>query len=104
MKGVILCGGQSSRMGTDKGMLPYNSITWAQLAADKLAALQLPVVISVNEQQYCFYKSRLPQFNIIQDNNFLQIGEPLKGILSVHLQYPSDDLLVLACDMPAMQK
>ena len=31
------------------------------------------------------------------------MGGPLKGILSVHLQYPAEDLLVVACDMPALQ-
>lgn len=99
MIGVVLCGGQSSRMGTDKGLLLYGSFTWAQLAAEKLAALEIPVVLSVNEQQYPFYKERLGEMVLIADDCNLNIGGPLKGILSVHLQYPKEDLIILACDM-----
>ncbi|MES1226406.1 MAG: NTP transferase domain-containing protein, partial [Bacteroidota bacterium] len=39
MIGVILCGGQSVRMGADKGMLRLQTKTWAQIAVDKMAQL-----------------------------------------------------------------
>ncbi|MBD0288953.1 MAG: molybdenum cofactor guanylyltransferase [Flavisolibacter sp.] len=103
MKGVVLCGGQSSRMGTDKGMLKHHSIIWAQLAADKLASLQLPIILSTNQQQYSLYQSLLKDMQLVEDNSELAIAGPLKGILSVHLHIPREDLLILACDMPSMQ-
>ncbi len=103
MTGVVLCGGQSTRMGSDKGMLLQNSIAWVQLAASKLMAVGLPVVLSVNGQQYSLYKSCFPDDVLIMDDETLETGGPLKGILSVHLQHTREDLLVLACDMPAMQ-
>ncbi len=113
MTGVILCGGQSTRMGTDKGLLkiPLSSQegylnqanTWAQTAVDKLAELQLPVVISVNKNQYPDYATIFLTQKLITDNDSLQLKGPLAGLLSVHLQYPSDDLLLLACDMPLME-
>ncbi len=58
MTGVILCGGKSTRMGSDKGLMQYQSITWAELAINKLAELNVPVVLSVNEQQYQLYSGR----------------------------------------------
>lgn len=103
MIGVVLCGGQSSRMGKDKGLLQHESSSWAQLAADKLTAVQLPVVISLNEQQYGGYTKLFQNPILIKDDNSLNIGGPLKGILSVHLQHPGKDLLVLACDMRDMK-
>src|SRR3954471_19225578 len=104
MTGVVLCGGKSERMGSDKGMLQQESLTWAELAATKLAGLKLPVVLSVNEQQYPLYSIKFPSFPIIKDDISLGIYGPLKGILSVHRQLQQDDLLVLACDMPAMRE
>lgn len=103
MIGVVLCGGKSLRMGADKGLLQQQSMTWAELAASKIAGLKLKVVLSVNEQQVDLYCGRFAGLSIIKDDTTLQVYGPLKGILSVHLQYPETDLLVLACDMPAMK-
>jgi molybdopterin-guanine dinucleotide biosynthesis protein A len=102
MTGVILCGGQSTRMGTDKGMLQRDTTTWAQLAFNKLAALSIPVVLSVNQQQQNSYRNIFDQSLLIEDDSKLDIGGPLRGILSVHNKFPSVDLFVLACDMLAM--
>jgi molybdenum cofactor guanylyltransferase len=103
MLGVILCGGQSSRMGTDKGLLKLPASTWAQAAVDKITALHLPVVLSVNADQYAAYSTIFANQSLITDNNSLRIKGPLCGVLSVHIQYPLEDLLVLACDMPLME-
>ena len=105
MLGVVLCGGQSTRMGSDKGLLKLDAYTyiWAKSAADKLSALSLPVVISVNPGQYETYRSFFAADSLVKDNEKLSIKGPLYGVLSVHLQYPTEDLLVTACDMPLME-
>ncbi len=103
MLGVILCGGQSTRMGTDKGLLKLHANTWAQTAVDKLTELQLSVVLSVNKKQYEDYASIFSRDQLITDNDLLEIKGPLGGLLSVHLQHPAEDFLLLACDMPLME-
>ncbi|MEO6327469.1 MAG: molybdenum cofactor guanylyltransferase [Ginsengibacter sp.] len=103
MLGVILCGGQSSRMGADKGLLKLPADTWAQTAVDKMMTLQLPVVLSVNSNQYNEYSIVFPSGQLIKDNETLEVRGPLCGVLSVHLQNPLEDLFVLACDMPLME-
>ena len=115
MLGVILCGGQSTRMGSDKGllkaslppkggnMLAHEALTWAQTAVDKIAELQLLVVLSVNAKQYTGYSAIFSQHQLITDNDSLQMKGPLCGLLSVHIQYPDEDLFILACDMPLME-
>jgi molybdopterin-guanine dinucleotide biosynthesis protein A len=90
-------------MGTDKGMLQKDATTWAQLAFNKLSALSIPVVLSVNQQQQTVYSNYFDPSLLINDDTNLSIGGPLHGILSVHDQFPLSDLLVLACDMIAME-
>ncbi len=103
MLGVILCGGQSTRMGTDKGLIKLNVNTWAQAAVDIMLLIPLKVVLSVNAIQYNDYQSIFNTAQLIMDNDDLLVRGPLAGILSVHLQYPGEDLFVLACDMPLME-
>ncbi|ETZ24732.1 molybdenum cofactor guanylyltransferase [Pedobacter sp. V48] len=103
MIGVVLSGGQSLRMGKDKGMLQNGQQTWAQQAFAKLSSLQNPVTISVNTLQLPIYQTVFSTSSLIIDDPALSIGGPLRGILSVHLIYPKEDLLVLACDMINME-
>ena len=100
MLGVVLCGGQSSRMGSDKGLLMVNDKTWTQKAIDTLGNFQIPIVISVNKNQYQDYSSIFPTNTLIPDDPSLQLHGPLCGLLSVYLKYPKEDFLILACDMP----
>jgi molybdopterin-guanine dinucleotide biosynthesis protein A len=103
MIGIILCGGQSLRMGSDKGLLKLEAKTWAQTAIDKMISLNIPVKISVNDKQYEDYAAVFPEHNLIKDNFSLSVKGPLLGVLSCHINYPDDDLFILACDMPLME-
>lgn len=93
-----MCGGQSKRMGTDKGLMPQGDHNWAQLCYAKLTGLGIRVVVSVNTTQVQPYQKLFDEL-VIDDQN---IPGPLNGILSVHAAYPSSDVLILACDMIAM--
>jgi molybdopterin-guanine dinucleotide biosynthesis protein A len=103
MLGVVLCGGKSSRMGSDKGLLRSETTTWVQAAAEKLRSLGLPVKVSVNKDQYAAYSAIFPADVLIIDDPSLQLRGPLYGVLSSYLHNLSDDLFVLACDMPLME-
>jgi len=103
MQGLILCGGQSQRMGNDKGLMKAEGNTWAQIAVDKLAALNIPVKISVNEKQLPLYAEIFFKSDLVVDNSSLSVKGPLLGILSCHLAFPEEDIFVLACDMLLME-
>jgi molybdopterin-guanine dinucleotide biosynthesis protein A len=102
MIGVILCGGKSERMGVDKGLIEDKGVAWAQSAFNKVASLGLLVALSVNLEQFRYYASAFEESKLIIDNNELRLKGPLLGVMSAHLKYPSEDLLVMACDMPFM--
>jgi molybdenum cofactor guanylyltransferase len=103
MLGVVLSGGQSSRMGSDKGLLVTSGKTWAQHAYDKLRKLNIPVVISINSLQKPLYEDVFPSNLLIDDLDIIDFKGPLAAVLSVHTRYPEEDLFVLACDMTDMQ-
>ncbi len=102
MIGLVLCGGQSVRMGFDKGTLLAGHQTWASIAEAKLRSLNIPIKFSVNVNQETTYINLFQKENLIIDNHILTIGGPLKGILSAHLSAPTEDLFVLACDLIKM--
>jgi len=84
-------------MGRDKGLLLKDGIPWARHMADKLTPFQIPVVFSVNALQLDAYSAFVPAAAMVTDN--AAVSGPLKGLLSVHAQFPHKDLLLLACDM-----
>jgi len=104
MTGVVLCGGNSTRMGSDKGLLKEGEQTWAERAAQKLSALHLPVVVSINRQQLPAYEQIFRHGQLVADGEQFDARAPLFGLLSVHLELPQEDLLVLACDIRDMNQ
>lgn len=95
--GVILCGGESTRMGADKGLLPIRNTIWSKHMHEKLFKFHVPVVYSINPQQVPVYREEILPELLVIDN--AEVDGPLKGLLSVHQQFPGKDLLLLACDM-----
>lgn len=103
MQGIVLTGGQSTRMGTDKGLLRWQHQTWVERAVTLLESFRIPVAVSINPNQYLDYAPLFASNRLIVDDTALPVRGPLSGLLSAHQQFPMDDLLILACDMPGMQ-
>jgi molybdenum cofactor guanylyltransferase len=99
--GVVLCGGKSSRMGTDKGLILHSHQPWAVIVAQKFKAINLAFVVSINNTQTNSYQACFNKNILVNDNQ--TIPGPLRGLLTVHQKYPEKNLLVLACDMIDMQ-
>jgi molybdopterin-guanine dinucleotide biosynthesis protein A len=102
MTGVILCGGQSTRMQKDKGLLKIGGIIWAEKMALVLEPVCHQMVISVNTNQHA-YQTVLSRYPLITDDLLLDIHGPLKGLLSVHQKFPEEDIFLLACDLQQMK-
>jgi len=103
MVGVVFCGGKSTRMGTDKGLIAIKDDNWASLAFKKLRNLGIPVCISIHADQKVSYLSFFAEEQLLPDDLSLDVAGPLLGLLSAHLQYPNESILVLACDLPLME-
>ena len=94
--GLVLAGGQSTRMKSDKSALFYDGKTQIQRAFATLKNQSKDVFISCREDQA--KQKHLINFPQIHDkfNNF----GPMGGILSAMMENPSAAWFVLACDLP----
>jgi molybdenum cofactor guanylyltransferase len=100
LHGLVLSGGESRRMGTDKGLIKENFDTWVNRAGALLRQQGLPVAVMIRESQEEAYTKILADgLELLQDQD-LPVGGPLKGMLSFYQAYPGVDVLVLPCDMP----
>lgn len=97
--GLILSGGKSSRMGTDKALLNYHGRPQQELLFDLVQEFCEHTYISLREDQ----RDDLPEkYTVIQDLN--EYPGPLNGILSAHKKYPNVAWMVIACDLPLLNK
>lgn len=109
--GLILCGGQSSRMGREKGLVPLPKSSESEsdgTFVDNAIALLRPFVsdvyLSLREEQASLYESRMEgckQVRFIFDEPVA--SGPLRGLLSAHRAMPDASILLLAVDMIRLQ-
>jgi len=96
LNGLVLAGGRSRRMGSDKALLQRDGRSQLQRAVELLRPHVDQVYVSVREDQAAEpERSRYPQ--VI--DRYQDIG-PVAGILSAMDEDPLASWLVLACDLP----
>ena len=100
---VILCGGQSRRMGSDKGLLAPQGTSWMMTLHRELSSLALPVYVSVRADQQEAYQRVISAEHMLLDSEWEHVAGPLVGILSAAQQLPDQHLLVIPCDMPELR-
>lgn len=93
LTGIVLAGGLSSRMGSDKGLLPYKGKLLVEYAIDTLKLYCNEIIISTNNSEY--HKLGYP---LVED---IYKGKgPLGGIHAGLMAAKTEFNLFLSCDMP----
>lgn len=95
--GLILTGGVSERMGSDKAMLEYRDQPQAVYLTTIMEQLEIPTYISCRKGD----AEKWYPFKTIEDA-YTGIG-PLAGILSASDLFPDKAFFVLACDYPLLR-
>lgn len=91
--GIILAGGKSSRMGTDKGFLMLNKKPFVQYSIDALKPLVSEIIIVSDNQDY-------DSFGFNRINDITKNAGPVAGICSGLEASATEYNLILSCDIP----
>ncbi|MBT7996711.1 MAG: molybdenum cofactor guanylyltransferase [Bacteroidetes bacterium] len=93
VNGIILCGGKSSRMGKDKGLLKFDGKSLMENAISILKPYADQIIICSNNTNY-------KQFNYPVIPDIIKDIGPAAGILT-GLNYSNTDYnIVISCDTP----
>jgi molybdenum cofactor guanylyltransferase len=96
--GLVLAGGRSTRMRTDKAALLYAGRSQLERAMELIAPHVQRAYVSVRaDQAQDPLRARFPQIRDLQDN----LG-PIAGLLAAQAAHPQAAWLVLACDLPRL--
>ena len=99
LNGLVLAGGKSTRMGTDKGELAYHGKPHREYLYELLEKFCDDVYLSVRSEQH----QNLPDnLKTITDKD--QYRGPLNGMISAHQEFPEVAWLVIATDLPLIDK
>lgn len=95
--GIILAGGKSSRMGSDKGFVIYNDKPFIQHIIDALQPLVDEIIIVSNNPDYDAFKLK-------RVNDIIENAGPIAGLYSGLHHSNTVMNLVLSCDIPLINK
>jgi molybdenum cofactor guanylyltransferase len=91
--GIVLAGGKSSRIGSDKGFLSLNGTTFMSHIIKAIKPFVNDIIIVSNNSNYDVYKLQRVE-DVIQD------AGPLAGLYSGLYKSETEYNLVLSCDIP----
>ena len=98
--GLVLAGGRSTRMQRDKAALEYAGRTQLERAVDIVTPLVGRVFVSVRPEQAADpLRARYTQ---IVDSG--EVAGPIAGIIAAQAHHPDVAWLVLACDLPLLDR
>jgi molybdopterin-guanine dinucleotide biosynthesis protein A len=90
---IVLCGGKSTRMGTDKGMIDIMGRPMVEHVIDHVKPLCYRILISTNLENYKYLG-----YEVIEDE-WKEFG-PAAGILSCLNVSETSNNLIISCDLP----
>lgn len=99
LKGLILCGGRSTRMQQDKSLIAYHGMPQWQYLYQLVQSIIPEVYLSCREEQRPVLSDNIP---VIADN--VEGAGPSVGLLSAHAAFPEVAWLVLAVDLPLISQ
>lgn len=94
---LVLCGGNSSRMGTDKSMLQYYGKPQRYHVYDMLHSLCEKVFISCSNDQATHIQAGY--HSVTDGEQFGDIG-PMAALLTAFSAFPGKHVLLIGCDYP----
>ena len=98
LSGLVLAGGKGTRMGQEKGLLEYFGRPHQDVLYEMVDAICERSFLSVRRDQ----DNADFQGDVIFDED--EFRGPFNGLLSAHHRFPDVAWLVIACDLPFINK
>ncbi len=95
--GLVVCGGNSSRMGTDKSMLVYHQQPQRYHVYEMLQPFCEQVFISCNAEQAGTIEDN---YLFLTDHALYTGIGPMAALLTAFTNFPEKDMLLIGCDYP----
>ncbi|NQY08954.1 MAG: molybdenum cofactor guanylyltransferase [Flavobacteriales bacterium] len=95
--GIVLAGGKSSRMGTEKGLVSFKGKAMIEHAISMLETITMNIIISSNSCKYNYLSK------VIVEDKVLGVG-PGAGIAAALNKSSSEINIVVPCDMPHLSQ
>ena len=96
LSGIILAGGKSSRMGSDKALLLYNNKTFLEHVVCAIKPLVDDIIIISNNKEH-----QIDDCTTIPD--LILNSGPIAGIYTGLKHTKTENNLILSCDIPLVQ-
>ena len=98
VRGVVLAGGESSRMGREKGLMIYQGMTLIEYALAVIPPAQgKPLIISNNSEVV----EHFSDIEVIPD---CLIGRGPLGGIHTALRHTQDNVIIIPCDAPLLPR
>ncbi|TYA78502.1 molybdenum cofactor guanylyltransferase [Seonamhaeicola marinus] len=94
--GIILAGGKSSRMGTDKGFVKFNNLNFVEYSLNALRPLVTDILIVSDNKDYDAFG-----YKRIEDD--IKDAGPVAGIYTGLKASKTEYNLILSCDIPLIK-
>ncbi len=100
--GIVLCGGRSERMQTDKALLNYHSMPQWKYVFNLLEPFCETVYLSLNSDQIAEWTIPESVPKIVDHESFKNHG-PMTGLMTVLERVGERSVFVVACDYPLLR-
>lgn len=97
--GIVVCGGESSRMGKDKSMVTYHQKPQYEHVGDLLENCCGKVVLSCNTRQLAHLET---QYEKLPDLPEYANNGPIAALLTAFKTFPGKHFLFIGCDYPLL--
>jgi molybdopterin-guanine dinucleotide biosynthesis protein A len=94
MAGLVLCGGASTRMGTEKALMQFDGEPLIRRVARRLASVASPVLLATG------VRGRLGDLGYEEVEDVVAGAGPLSGLVGGLAESPHELMAVVAVDMP----
>ena len=99
---IILAGGKSTRMGTDKAFLEFEGVLFIVAITEELSKISDDIIVVIGRKRISKFKRALdPEVQIIKDH--YNLGSPASGILTALDLVKHPLAAVLGCDNPLVK-